>query len=143
LEGQWKGLRRGWHVGGDRFAATMRDKIGRLLQGNRSESHSGAAKREHGEQAAGQLLRRGLEALGLGVDELAGLPRTAAQKAALAVWLRERSAVSLRWVSERLQTGNYTNASPRPRNMRPARLRQYQQAMSKLAPLDATARRTK
>ncbi|MGD1084381.1 MAG: hypothetical protein ABSA47_06455 [Verrucomicrobiota bacterium] len=99
---------------------------------------SGAAKREHAEQAARQLLRLGLEALGLGVYELARLPRTAAEKSALEVWLRERSTVSLPWVSERLQMGHYTNASVGPGRMRPASLRKFRQARSKLDLLDTT-----
>ena len=57
LEGQWKALRRGWYVGGEPFGARLRATVGRLVRGLRRESHSGAVKREHEEQAAEQLLQ--------------------------------------------------------------------------------------
>jgi hypothetical protein len=46
---QWKALRRGWYAGGERFAEKLRGRIQRRLAGRRRESHSGGAKREHGE----------------------------------------------------------------------------------------------
>jgi hypothetical protein len=49
---QWKALRRGWYAGGETFAEKLGGRIQRLLAGRRRESHSGAAKREHGERAA-------------------------------------------------------------------------------------------
>jgi hypothetical protein len=79
--------------------------------GRQRESHSGEAKRRHGEAAAEQLLEAGLAALGLTSADLAGLPKGAAEKVALADWLRERTTVSLRWAAERLAMGHYTNVS--------------------------------
>ena len=143
LEEQWKSLRHGWYVGGERFAERLRNKIERLGRGCQRESHSGVVKREHGEQAAGQLLRRGLAALGLAADDMTAPPKVSAEKAALAGWLRARTSVSLRWVSARLHMGHYTNAGRGPRKMSPGGLRKFRQARSKLEVLDAGARGAK
>ncbi len=140
LAKQWKALRRGWYVGGERFATKLREHIERAVRGCRRESHSGGLKREHGEQAAGQLLQRGLVSLGLGTNDLALLPKVAVEKAALARWLRERTTVSLRWLSARLDMGHYSNASRGPRKMNPSGLRKYQKVRSKLELLDVNAR---
>jgi hypothetical protein len=65
------------------------------------------------------------------------LPRkVSAKKAALAGWLRERSTVSLRWLSARLAMGHYTNGGRGPRKISPGGLRQFQQARAKLALLE-------
>ena len=110
----------------------MRQRIGWLIAGRRRESHSGAAKREHGERAAEELLRAGLEKLGLGETGLVEGRKVTAEKAALSAWLRERTTVSLRWVSERLGMGHYSNAGRGPRKMRAAEVRKLRQALSKL-----------
>jgi hypothetical protein len=132
LEGQWKALRRGWYVGGEPFGARLRATVGRLVRGLRRESHSGAAKREHGEQAAEKLLQAGLVALGLTAGELVLGPKVTAEKAALAQWVREPTTVSLRWVSTRLEMGHYTNAGRGPRKMSAGGVRKARKARSKL-----------
>jgi hypothetical protein len=48
----------------------------------RRESHSGAVKREHGEQAAEQRLQAGLVALGLTAEELVPEPKVTTEMAA-------------------------------------------------------------
>jgi hypothetical protein len=65
------------------------------------------------------------------------------EKAALAGWLRERTSVSLRWLSARLEMGHYTNASRRRRQMNPGALRKFKQARTKLEILDSNIRQTK
>lgn len=132
LEGQWKALRRGWHVGGESFAEKLREKIQGLVAGRRRESHSGAAKREHGERAAEELLAAGLARLELADADLRRGPKVTAEKAALSQWLRARTTVSLRWVSERLEMGHYSNAGRGPRKMTTADRRKLKQARSKL-----------
>ena len=135
LEGQWKAMRRGWYAGGESFAEQLRARVGGLLAGCRRESHSGGRKREHGEQAAAELLSAGLTRLGLAAEDLQRGRKVTAEKAALAQWLRERTTVSLRWVSERLRMGHYSNAGRGPRKMRAEDLRKLKQARSKLATL--------
>ena len=132
LEAQWKALRRGWYAGSESFAEKLRGGVEKLLAGRRRESHSGAAKREHGEQAAEELLAAGLHRLGLGVPDLKRGPKVTAEKAALSQWLRRRTTVSLRWVSERLWMGHYSNAGRGPRKLRPADLARVKQSLAKL-----------
>jgi REP element-mobilizing transposase RayT len=133
LEGQWKALRRGWYAGGESFAEKLRVRIERLLAGRRRESHGGAAKQEHGERAAEELLEVGLAKLGLARAVLRRGRKVTAEKAALAQWLRERTTVSLRWVSERLGMGHYSNAGRGTRKMRSQDISKLRQARSKLA----------
>ena len=59
-------------------------------------------------------------------------PRVTAEKAALARWLRERTTVSLRWVSARLGMGHYSNAGRGPRKMSAGDVRKARRARSKL-----------
>jgi REP element-mobilizing transposase RayT len=111
LEEQWKALRRGWHVGSRGFMETLCERIERAMGGRRRESHSGQAKREHGQAAAEKLLAEGLAVLGLKNEDLPRMRKGAAEKVALAGWLRERTTVSLRWLGERLAMGHYSNVS--------------------------------
>jgi REP element-mobilizing transposase RayT len=132
LAGQWRALRRGWYVGGESFGERLREKVGRLARGFRRESHSGGAKREHGEQAAKAMLRAGLATLGLTAEELNSGPKVTTEKAALAQWLREHTTVSLRWVSERLGMGHYSNVCRSIRKMRAEDVRGVKRARSQL-----------
>jgi hypothetical protein len=140
LEGQWKALRRGWYAGGETFAEKLRGKLQRLLAGGRRESHSGAAKREHGERAAQEWLALGLARLGLDPEVLRRGRKVTPEKAALSRWLRERSTVSLRWVGERLGMGHYSNAGRGTGKMRTQDVRKLEQALSKLATIAGDGR---
>ena len=53
----------------------------------------------------------GLKVLGLSEEGLKELAKGAAQKVALAWWLRRETTASLRWVSERPGLGHHTRAS--------------------------------
>ena len=55
--------------------------------------------------------KQALRVLGLSAAQLQGLPKGAAEKAALAWWLRRRTTVSLRWVGQRLGMGHYTRVT--------------------------------
>jgi hypothetical protein len=111
LEKKWEALRRGWYVGETGFLEKLQARLGVLVAGKRRESHSGGAKRAHGETAAQALLAGGLEALGLDAGDLSKLPKSAPEKVVLAGWLRERTTVSLRWVSDALDMGHYTRVT--------------------------------
>jgi hypothetical protein len=82
-----------------------------MAAGKKRESHSGGAHRAHGEAAAEKLLVAGLAALGLSRKDLAELPKSAPEKTVLAWWLRERTTVPLRWVSQELELGHYTRVT--------------------------------
>ncbi len=118
LEAKWRALRRGWYVGEDGFVEKLQARLGALLAGKRRESHSGGASRAHGEAAAQQLLGAGLAALGISVGDLRALPKSAPEKTLLAWWLRERTTVPLRWVSQELDMGHYTRVTQAVSRMR-------------------------
>jgi len=110
-EVKWRELRRGWYLGDESFLDQLKARLGKLVAGKRRESHAGGARRTHDESTARALLVKGLKALGLSAGEAVGLPKGAAEKTALAWWLRERTTVSLRWVSEELAMGHSTRVS--------------------------------
>jgi putative transposase len=109
FQAKWKELRRGWYLGGEGFGERLRQRLERALAGRQRESHSGPARRAHDEQAAEQMLQNGLTLLG--IPEPKHLPKSSREKVALAWWLRERTTVSLRWVSQRLEMGHYSRVS--------------------------------
>ena len=111
LDAQWRELRRGWYVGGESFREKLAGYLERAAAGRRRESHSGPARVAHDEAAAGRLLAEGLAVVGLSGAALGELPRSAPEKQVLAWWLRERTTVSLAWLSERLAMGHYTRVS--------------------------------
>jgi len=82
-----------------------------VMKGRRRESHSGEAKAAHDEAAAERELKRALRVLGLKEEAVGPMPKGAPEKVVLAWWLRRRTTVSLRWVSERLGMGHYTRVT--------------------------------
>jgi hypothetical protein len=133
LEQEWKALRRGWYVGRESFLVKLEGFLGPVLEGRRRESFSGEAKARHDAAAAEQALARGLRALGLSEAELAELPKAAAEKVALAWWVRQRTTVPLRWVSERLGMGHYSRVTQAVSRMRRRPGRNLQKLQRKLA----------
>src|SRR6266446_5215486 len=96
LDEQWKALRRGWYVGGESFLEKLEKRLEGAMTGRRRESYSGPAKAAHDEAAAERALAKGLKAVGLREADLEELPKGAAEKVALAWWLRDRTTVPLR-----------------------------------------------
>jgi hypothetical protein len=111
LDQEWKSLRRGWYLGNESFMAKLERAVAGVRAGKRRESHSGPAKWAHEQSAAEQQLKRGLAALGLESQALAALPKGAPEKLVLAWWVRRRTTVPLRWVSERLAMGHYSRVT--------------------------------
>ena len=102
------------------------------MAGRRRESHSGEHKREHDERAAEAWLRAGMSRLGVKERSLKQGRKVTPEKAALACWLRERTTVSLRWVSERLAMGHYSNAGRGPRKLKAMEEQKRRRALGKL-----------
>ena len=108
---EWKALRRGWYLGGGSFLRKLEEHLDGVMKGRRRESHSGEAKAAHDEAAGERDLKRGLAVFGLSEAEMRELPRNAPEKEVLAWWLRQRTTVSLRWLSERLAMGHFSRVS--------------------------------
>jgi putative transposase len=111
LDEQWKALRRGWYVGSESFVEKLEKYLDKALDGRRRESHSGQARAAHDQAAAEKALGQALKALGLEKSDLSQMSKSAPEKMVLAWWLRQRTTVDLRWVSERLSMGHYTRVS--------------------------------
>jgi len=140
LEERWKTLRRGWYLGEEKFLDKLKDRLAALVAGRRGESHSGGAKRAHGELAAREWLIQGLEVLGIGPADLARLPKGAPEKTALAWWLRRQTTVSLRWVAQELAMGQYTRVSQAVSRMNQQPSRRLRQLKSLLHNAEPGAR---
>jgi REP element-mobilizing transposase RayT len=111
LEEQWRALRRGWYLGGEGFLERLQGRLRAVVAGKKRESHSGGARRAHGEAGAQKLLAEGLAALGLRQSKLEAMPKGAPEKTVLAWWLRAGTTMSLRWIGERLGMGHYTRVT--------------------------------
>ena len=94
-----------------RSAPWPQEHLDGAMRGRRRESHREEAKSAHDEAAAERELERAFRLLGLKEESVAGLNRSAPVKVVLAWWLRRRTTVSLRWVSDRLCMGHYTRVT--------------------------------
>lgn len=137
LEEEWKKLRRGWLVGGRDFLEKLQGCLGSAVRGRRRESHSGGAKRGHDEAAAERKLALGLKAMGLREKDLEWMPKGAGEKVVLASWLRERTVMPLRWVSQRLRMGHYTRVTQAVGRMKGRPGGKLEKLKRKLARLEA------
>jgi REP element-mobilizing transposase RayT len=141
LDEEWESLRRGWYVGGNGFVEKLQEHLEKGMSGRRRESHSGEAKAAHDEAAAERELRRAFRVLGLDENAVERLAKGAVEKVALAWWLRRRTTVSLRWVSERLGMGHYTRVTQAIRRVerRPGRkIKQIQRKLEHLQSMKDT-----
>jgi hypothetical protein len=68
-------------------------------------------ERESEEEKAEGIVRRGLERLGWSEGELESRPKGDRRKVALALEVRSRTTMSLKWVAGRLRMGTWTNLS--------------------------------
>ena len=107
--------------------------LAEAVQRRRRESHSGGAKAAHGEAAAEKALRAALGVLKLGGGELERMPRSAPEKLVLAWWLRQRTTVPLRWVSERLAMGHISRVSQAVARIQRRPSRNHEQIKRRLA----------
>ena len=79
-------------------------------------------------------MARGMKALELAEGQLAQLPKGAAEKVALAWWVRQRTTVPLRWVSGRLDMGHYSRVTQAVSRMRRRPGRKLEKLRRRLAP---------
>jgi hypothetical protein len=96
LANKWKAIRRAWYLGGAEFRRRMLGMAELALLKSRRSSHSGEAKREHGEAQAERLLQVGLPLVRMAESELEARPNRAAEKLLLAWWLCQHTTVRRR-----------------------------------------------
>ena len=104
-------VRRGWCLGDEGFRERMLrllEAVGERLPGSRLEA---AAQRDHGLDEARRLLEMGLRCLGLRREDLAGLKKGDARKAAIAALIRKETTVPTAWIARELVLGHASRVS--------------------------------
>ena len=83
----------------------------KTLKGKRRESYLGYELREHDEAQALRILQKGLDVLRISEDELRAKAKGAVQKQVLAWWLKKKTVVSRKWISEKLRMGDLSRVT--------------------------------
>ena len=123
-------------MGREGFLEKLQARLEGATRGQLRESHSGPARVAHDEAAAERDLQGILRLLELKDDRLKSMAKEAAEKVVLAWWLRRRTTVSLRWVSERLGMGHYTRVTQAVSRMERKPGRRLKQIRAKLEQLE-------
>jgi REP element-mobilizing transposase RayT len=105
-------LRRGWHWGTQAFAERLM-AIGRKALGKRRERGYRASleAKAHDLRRAEEILAAGLEAAGLGAEEIRRLPGSDVRKVSVARAIWESTTVSQSWLAEHLGMSSAANVS--------------------------------
>jgi len=111
LEEKWKPLRRGWYMGDEAFLSRLLELMGKNLEGRRRESYLGDELRDHDERQALKMLKRGLDVFGIDESDLEAKAKGALEKQVLAWWLRKKTVVSRKWISEKLGMGDLSRVT--------------------------------
>ena len=102
---EFKAVRRGWCLGDKAFRkellAQMKDQMG--------EHHYGEERVEAEEERAERLVREELKRLKWKEADLTARPKGHPQKVKLAIRLRAETAVTLKWMAQRLHMGTWTH----------------------------------
>ncbi len=137
LNRQWMQIRRGWYLGGEGFRGRQSKALKPALARGRAGSYSGEAKRAHGEAEAQRLAAAGMAALRLEARELQRRPKNLPEKQALAWWLRQRTTVGRRWISERLGMGEESGVTRAVRTVQGSRAGELERMKRRLLRMSA------
>jgi hypothetical protein len=99
--GEWKGVRRGWFLGGAQMKEQVLEWMGRGL----GEHHGGEEKRETDEQQAQRVVAGELRKRRWQEGDLARRRKTDAEKVKIAKRVRSQTVMTLDWIAARLQMG--------------------------------------
>ena len=107
-------LRRGWYLGAEEY----REKLLTMLEARKKKGghrrvsgYTGDQQRDHGEAMAERIVVAGLDELGLSEEDLAGMKKGDWRKRVIGRVVREKTAIRLTWLAERLKMGNVSRAS--------------------------------
>jgi putative transposase len=100
-EEEFRGLRRGWYLGGPEF----RKELVTQLKGKRGDFF-GETTRESEEARAEAFARKVLREAGLRKKDLMSLPKGAPQKLKVARQLRQGTTMTMDWIAGRLHMGS-------------------------------------
>lgn len=102
---QFKGVRRGWCLGGNAFRkevlAQMKEQI--------REHHYGEERAETEQEQAEGIVQERLKRLGWTEADLEARRKGDREKLKLAIRLREETTVTVKWIAERLRMGSWTH----------------------------------
>lgn len=132
LEEQWRGIRRGWYLGGERLRGRLLKRVEKGLSTGRRATYNGGAKRGHGEREAERLLTEGMRALEVGTGQLAQGAKGMTEKQVLAWWVSQVTTVSRRWVSQRLGMGDESRVTQSIRRVKHSRSGQIRKLRGRL-----------
>ena len=111
LDGEWKLLRRGWYLGRESFREKVLAVLDGVMDGKERETYQGEELRAHDEAEADRILHVGLRVLKLKEQDLLRMAKGATEKQVLAWWLRKRTVVSRKWISQRLNMGDVSRVT--------------------------------
>jgi REP element-mobilizing transposase RayT len=97
----WKGLRRGWYLGEEKFRHELLEQV-RLSVG---PNHDGGQRRESAEEKAERIVHGELRKLGWPERRLSQRPKGDAGKVRIARRLRRETTMTLAWIAQRLAMG--------------------------------------
>jgi len=80
--------------------------VDKVLDGKEKETYCGGEVQAHGEAEAERFLGRGLGVLGIKEQDLKKMAKGVKEKKVLAWWLRKKTVVSRKWISQRLGMGD-------------------------------------
>ena len=115
----FKGVRRGWCLGGEPFRQELLAQVGRQL----GALHFGAERAESQALRAERLVEEDLKRLGWTEAVLAQRRKGDPEKVRLAQRLREETLVTLAWIAGRLQMGSVAYLNNRLYLLRKGRLK--------------------
>lgn len=99
---QWKGVRRGWCLGGNEF----KNALLKGMRGQLGANHSGALRRESEWERAEVLVAGELKRLGWSEADLKRRAKSDPAKVALAARVRQETTLTIAQIAQRLQMGS-------------------------------------
>src|SRR6266571_3095819 len=100
--GEWKGIRRGWFLGGAQLKEQLLEKMGPGM----GDHHGGEQKRETDEQKARGLVLEELRKRRWTEHDLQKRRKTDATKVEMAARLRAETLMTMEWIARRLRMGS-------------------------------------
>src|SRR4051812_18104311 len=106
---EWKSLRRGWYVGSQTFRQELLEQVIHKM----GQNHYGIERKEGAEDKAGRIIEEELSKARLTMGQLATMAKSAPIKLLIATRIRQETTMTLKWISQRLQTGAWTHLNKR------------------------------
>ena len=102
---QFKGVRRGWCLGGNAFRKELLAQMKEQIR----EHHYGEERAETEQEQAEGIVQERLKRLGWTEADLEARRKGDREKLKLAIRLREETTVTVKWIAERLRMGSWTH----------------------------------